>query len=49
MEFSTNSLSSSLLQKVMDGFRVYYIYLDFNFLNLYFLLRLSINSINRKF
>ena len=48
--FSTNSLSSSLLQKVMDGFRVYYIYLDFNFFkSLFFLLRLSINSINRKF
>ena len=48
--FSNNSLSSSLLQKVLDGFRVYYIYLDFNFLkSLFFLLRLSINSINRKF
>jgi len=48
--FSTNSLSSNLLQKVLDGFRVYYIYLDFNFLkSLIFLFRLSINSINRKF
>ena len=48
--FSKNSLSSNLLQKVLDGFRVYYIYLDFNFLkSLFYLLRLSINSINRKF
>ncbi len=48
--FSNNSLSSNLLQKVLDGFRVYYIYLDFNFLkSLFYLLRLSINSINRKF
>ncbi len=48
--FSNNSLSSNLLQKVLDGFKVYYIYLDFNFLkSLFYLLRLSINSINRKF
>ena len=48
--FSANSLSSNLIQKILDGFRVYYIYLDFNFLkSLFFLLRLSINSINRKF
>ena len=48
--FSKNSLSSNLLQKVLDGFRVYYIYLDFNFLkSLFYLLRLSINSVNRKF
>lgn len=48
--FSDNSLSSNLLQKVLDGFRVYYIYLDFNFLkSLFYLLRLSINSVNRKF
>ena len=30
--FSTNSLSSNLIQKVLDGFRVYYIYLNYNFL-----------------
>ena len=48
--FSANSLSSNLIQKVMDGFRVYYIYLNFNFLkSLFFLLRLSINSMSRKF
>ena len=48
--FSANSLSSNLIQKVLDGFRVYYIHLNFNFLkSLFFLLRLSINSMSRKF
>ena len=30
--FSVDSLSSNLIQKVLDGFRVYYIYLNYNFL-----------------
>ena len=48
--FSANSLSSNLIQKVLDGFKVYYIYLHFNFLkSLFFLCRLSINSVKRKF
>ena len=48
--FSVDSLSSNLIQKVLDGFRVYYIYLNYNFLkSLFFLLRLSINSMSRKF
>ena len=48
--FSSNSLSSNLIQKILDGFRVYYIHLNFNFLkSLFFLLRLSINSMSRKF
>ena len=39
-----------VIQKVLDGFKVYYIYLHFNFLkSLFFLFRLSINSVKRKF
>ena len=48
--YSENSLSSNLLQKLFDGFKVYNTYLNFNFIkSLYYLFILSINSIKRKF
>ena len=43
-----NSLSSSAIQKLFDGFKVYYKYMKFNFfMSLYLLLRLSIYSLLR--
>ena len=43
-----NSLSSSVVQKIKDGFIVYYKYQNFNFLkSLYFLGRLSLNSLKK--
>ena len=45
-----NSLSSNFLQKFFDGFRVYYIHEKFNLIkSIFLLLRLSINSLKRKF
>ena len=45
-----NSLSSNFLQKLFDGFRVYYIYEKFNLIkSIFLLIRLSINSLKRKF
>ena len=47
---SKESLSSSFLQKISDGFRVYYFYLNFNlFKSIYHLIILSLNSLRRKF
>ena len=47
--YSENSLSSNLVQKLFDGFKVYNVYLNFNFLkSLYYLCSLSFNSIKRK-
>tara|TARA_Y200000002_G_scaffold374005_1_gene374045 strand:+ start:150 stop:911 length:762 start_codon:yes stop_codon:yes gene_type:complete len=44
-----NSLSSNFFQKILDGFKVYYIYEKFNiFKSIFFLLKLSLNSIKRK-
>ncbi len=44
-----NSLSSNFLQKFFDGFRVYYIYEKFNLIkSIFFLIRLSVNSLKRK-
>ncbi len=41
---SKNSLSSSTIQKIKDGFKVYYHYLNYNLIkSLYFLLILSLN------
>ena len=41
---SKNSLSSSTLQKIIDGFRVYYTYMNFGFIkSVYYLICLSIN------
>ena len=46
----TKSLSSNIFQKISDGFRVYYVYEKFGiFKSIFFLLRLSINSLRRKF
>jgi len=45
-----NSLSSNFFQKISDGFKVYYIYEKFNILkSLYYLFKLSINSLKKKF
>ena len=47
--FSHNSLSSSFIQKIFDGFKVYYIYQNFNFIkSLFLLFCLSIKSLKRK-
>tara|TARA_Y100001958_G_C21239107_1_gene566321 strand:- start:1213 stop:1956 length:744 start_codon:yes stop_codon:yes gene_type:complete len=44
------SLSSNLIQKIIDGFRVYYFYENFNiFKSIYYLFLLSFNSIKKKF
>ena len=44
-----NSLSSSVIQKLFDGFKVYNIYMKFNFIkSLYFLACLSFNYIKKK-
>ena len=43
-----NSLSSSTIRKLIDGFLVYYEYLGFNFIkSLYYLLILSINYLKK--
>ena len=45
---SRNSLSSSLHQKLYDGFLVYYQYMNFNlFKSLYYLLYLCINFMKK--
>lgn len=44
-----NSLSSSNLQKILDGFRVYYNFMDYNFFkSIIYLIRLSINSLIKR-
>ena len=46
---SKNSLSSSIFQKLIDGFRVYYKYMNFNlFISIYYLIRLSINFLLKR-
>ena len=43
-----NSLSSSSIQKIKDGYKVYYHYMNFNFFkSLYYLLILSLNSLKK--
>jgi len=43
-----NSLSSSTIQKLFDGFRVYNSYMKFNvFKSLYYLLCLSLNYLKK--
>ena len=43
-----NSLSSSVFQKLMDGFRVYHIYMNFNRIkSMYFLLVLSLKYLKK--
>ena len=45
---SRNSLSSSSIQKILDGFRVYNLYMKFNiFKSLYYLLCLSFNYLKK--
>lgn len=47
---SRNSLSSSLFQKIKDGFLVYNHYLNYNYIkSFYFLLILSINYVKKSF
>tara|TARA_B100001559_G_scaffold302974_2_gene291185 strand:+ start:521 stop:1273 length:753 start_codon:yes stop_codon:yes gene_type:complete len=44
-----SSLSSSTLQKIIDGFRVYYKYMDFNFIkSTYYLILLSFNFMRKR-
>lgn len=44
------SLSSSSMQKLIDGFNVYYKYMNFNFLkSLYYLFILSLNFLKKRF
>ena len=45
---SKNSLSSSTFQKIIDGFRVYYTYMNFGFIkSVYYLICLSINFLKK--
>ena len=45
---SNNSLSSSSIQKIKDGFKVYNYYLNYNFVkSLFFLLVLSLNYLKK--
>ena len=49
LRFTENSLSSSNLQKIFDGFKIYYVYQKFSFLkSLTFLIRLSMLSLVKK-
>ena len=44
-----NSLSSSILQKLFDGFKVYNTYMKFNVIkSFYFLICLSLNFLNKQ-
>tara|TARA_B100000989_G_scaffold287843_1_gene257878 strand:+ start:2387 stop:3130 length:744 start_codon:yes stop_codon:yes gene_type:complete len=46
---SNTSLSSSIIQKVFDGFRVYHKYMNFSYIkSIYYLLCLSINFLKKK-
>ena len=46
---SKNSLSSSTIQKLFDGFRVYNYYMNFNFIkSTYYLVCLSLNYLKKK-
>ena len=45
-----NSLSSSSMQKLVDGFNVYYRYMNFNFIkSLFYLFCLSLNYLKKRF
>jgi len=47
---SSNSLSSNFFQKISDAFKVYYFYENFNIIkSIYCLIKLSLNSLRRKF
>ena len=46
---SKNSLSSSTIQKLFDGFKVYYYYMNFNMIkSVYYLICLSLNYLKKK-
>ena len=46
----SNALSDSILQKLIDGFRVYYVHMKFNvFVSFYYLLCLSLNYLIKRF
>tara|TARA_B100000963_G_scaffold360054_1_gene389545 strand:+ start:204 stop:947 length:744 start_codon:yes stop_codon:yes gene_type:complete len=46
---SNTSLSSSTIQKIIDGFRVYHKYMNFNYIkSIYYLLCLSVNFLLKK-
>ena len=46
---SKNSLSSSVIQKLLDGFKVYNYYMNFNIIkSLYYLICLSLNYLKKK-
>jgi hypothetical protein len=48
--WTENSLSSNLIQKICDAFKVFYLYQKFSLIkSFYYLIVLSINSIRRKF
>tara|TARA_B100000886_G_scaffold271519_1_gene195481 strand:- start:364 stop:1110 length:747 start_codon:yes stop_codon:yes gene_type:complete len=45
---SKNSLSSNILQKILDGFKVYNVYMEFNFIkSTYYLICLSFNYLKK--
>ena len=45
---SKNSLSSNILQKILDGYKVYNIYMEFNFIkSTYYLICLSFNYLKK--
>ena len=45
-----NSLSSSTIQKLIDGFKVYYVFMKFNFIkSLTYLIYLSFNYIKKDY
>ena len=45
---TSDSLSSSTIQKIIDAYRVYYLYMNFNFIkSVYYVFLLSINFINK--
>ena len=47
---TTNSLSSSSIQKLIDGFRVYNQYMKYNFFkSIYYLFCLSLNFLKKRF
>ena len=47
---SSNSLSSNFFQKISDAFKIYYFYENFNIIkSIYCLIKLSLNSLRRKF
>ena len=46
---SKNSLSSSTIQKLFDGFKVYYYYMNFNIIkSIYYLICLSLNYLKKR-